>query len=1146
MRIRVTFFYAVNYCFVGPVRSCAFHPTQPLFASAGDDGIVKVFNHRQRKLLFSLPGHLDYIRSLAFHHEAPWIVSSSDDQTVRIWNWQSRQCVAVLSGHNHYVMCAAFHPTEDLLVSASLDQTVRVWDLSNIRAKNAPSVTAAAASTSSRKGSFGASPGPSPQIDLFAGSGLETSVKFILEGHDRGVNWVQFHPTKPLILSGSDDRTVKIWRFNDVRAWEVETLRGHTNNVSAVLWHPRADFVLSDSEDRTLRIWDCSGAAGSSTSGSLSSRGKCALSIKKDSDRFWCLAAHPEMNIFAAGHDNGLIVFKMNRERPAYHLTPDAATNGDCLFYVRDKLVRSFALDSGTDSDEFVAPLDHSLNLPASLSFSPTERAILISSADGTGTVIQLREKATPQSFSGLFATFVGRNRFVTLVNGGIVLQSVGAASHDSKPLPVPLETVQRLLPGPLGTFLACSPQNVYLMDGTSGRVISSIEAAGVKYVSWSPNFDHVALMAKRAIYLSDKHFKSIHVTHVDSTGVKSGTWDVSNPLGSIFYYTNSFHLKYLLPQGDSGIICTTSNPLYLVRVKGDLVHVLDRSASVLVLGIDPTECHFKLALQKGNSAQIEHLIANSNLVGQAIIAYLREKGHSAIALQFVKDPSSRFDLALECDNLEIAWEAAEALKSSSIWNKLAEEALQMGKTEIALKAFSLAENGPKLSFLSTILATEPSSASDNESKDFFNAVMNGNAEEMAKMFIDSGLPVLGHLASSGRSAVTSDSPQLGNFLMRRSQVPGPANFSTADWPLLFDPSVKVSLLKSQQITSASAPGVACDDGWGGIEVEVEDPFTDDLSSNFDDLDIPLDEDDLALLGDSGAGALASELFDLELPDALPEDISPSPAFSVSQFTQELKLQNGLVSMSPEMMEAVERIVAAQTFLLPGNFGVRPLSVPNSYNSLNFGEEDHLPQALQATTQGRFSEALAHFRKFLQLSAVSPIARDPKDLLLARDYITGLIVELHRKDLGDAGDQATLLDLAILFTRCPLKAEHHLLSLRTALAAAYKFAAYKTAAHLARRILALPSGSAPDAVILQARKVLAVADKANYSEAAENIKYGAFSDDQPWVVDPVDFMRLIPENGDAKFECQYCCTKYGREHECCAVCEIGAITPIEH
>lgn len=1070
---------------------------------------------------------MDYIRSVAFHHEAPWIVSASDDQTVRIWNWQSRQCVAVLSGHNHYVMCAAFHPTEDLLVSASLDQTVRVWDLTNIRAKNAPSVI-----NSTRKGSFSQVNSNSPQIDLFAGSGLDTSVKFILEGHDRGVNWVQFHPTRPFIVSGSDDRTVKIWRYNDVRAWEIETLRGHTNNVSAVLWHPRAEFIISDSEDRNLRIWDSSGSTGaSSSSTSFSSRGKCTLSIKKDNDRFWCLAAHPEMNIFAAGHDNGLIVFKMNRERPSYTLTPDAASSGDCLYYVRDKLIRSFALDAGTDSDEFVAPLDHVLKLPSTLTFSPTERVILISSADSTGTAIQLRDKNS-FAFTGLFATFVGRNRFVTLTDSQILLQSTTGNHNEIKKLPSPVENVQRLLPGPLGTFLAVSPQTVFLIDGTSGRVISSIDAPGVKYASWSPNFDHVALMSKRTIYLSDKTFKSINATHSDSTGVKSGCWDLSNPLGAIFYYTNSFHLKYLLPQGDSGIICSTSTPLYLVRVQGDLVHVLDRGVSVLVLGIDPTECHFKLALQKGNSAQIEHLIANSNLVGQAIIAYLREKGHAAIALQFVKDPNSRFDLALECSNLQVAWEAAEAINSPAVWNKLADEALQMGKTELALKAFSLANNSSKLNFLSTVLAVNFS-----ENQDIFQSIMNGNVNQITKLFSEAGFDALAHLASSGRSAVTCDNPQLGNFLMRRSLVSGPVNSEVVDWPLLFDPSIKVTAIteKSHAKTSqvASAP---CDDGWGieGDFIIAEEEAT-TIEAFGDDLDIPLDEDDLALLGD--AGALAGEFFDLELPNALPENISISADFSVKRFSQEVILQNGLVKMSPEMMEAVEKIVAAQSFYLPGPFGVRTLPVPDSFNSLNFGEEAQLPLALQATTQGRFPDALSHFRRFLQLSAVSPIQCDPKDLIMARDYIIGLMIETRRKELGETGDKALALDLAVLFTRCPLKPEHHLLSLRAALASAYKFSAFKTAAHIARRLLSLPAGSAPDAVILQARKVLAVAEKANYSEAVEGVKYGAFADDQPWNVDPVDFMRL-DEDG---FECQYCHAKYGNSHDCCPVCEIGLV-----
>jgi len=93
---------------------------------------VQVWNYKQRKCLFTLMGHLDYVRTAFFHHEYPWVLSASDDQTIRVWNWQSRTCICVLTGHNHYVMCAQFHPTEDLLVSASLDQTIRVWDISGI------------------------------------------------------------------------------------------------------------------------------------------------------------------------------------------------------------------------------------------------------------------------------------------------------------------------------------------------------------------------------------------------------------------------------------------------------------------------------------------------------------------------------------------------------------------------------------------------------------------------------------------------------------------------------------------------------------------------------------------------------------------------------------------------------------------------------------------------------------------------------------------------------------------------------------------------------------------------------------------------------------------------------------------------------
>jgi WD40 repeat protein len=48
--------------------------------------------------------------------------------------------------------------------------------------------------------------------DMFGGG--DAVVKYVLEGHDRGVNWASFHPSLPLIVSGADDRQVKLWRYN--------------------------------------------------------------------------------------------------------------------------------------------------------------------------------------------------------------------------------------------------------------------------------------------------------------------------------------------------------------------------------------------------------------------------------------------------------------------------------------------------------------------------------------------------------------------------------------------------------------------------------------------------------------------------------------------------------------------------------------------------------------------------------------------------------------------------------------------------------------------------------------------------------------------------------------------------------------------
>jgi coatomer protein complex subunit alpha (xenin) len=75
--------------------------------------------------------------------------------------------------------------------------------------------------------------------------------------------------------------------------------------VSCVLFHPKADLIISNSEDKSLRVWDMSKRVGVQT-------------FRREHDRFWILAAHPNINLLAAGHDSGMVVFKLERERPAF------------------------------------------------------------------------------------------------------------------------------------------------------------------------------------------------------------------------------------------------------------------------------------------------------------------------------------------------------------------------------------------------------------------------------------------------------------------------------------------------------------------------------------------------------------------------------------------------------------------------------------------------------------------------------------------------------------------------------------------------------------------------------------------------------------------------------------------------------------
>lgn len=586
----------------GPVRGIDFHPTQPLFVSAGDDYTIKVWSLDTKKCLFTLNGHLDYVRTVFFHRELPWIISASDDQTIRIWNWQNRKEIACLTGHNHFVMCADFHPTEDLVVSASLDETVRVWDISGLRKRHS------APSTYTLEDQIAA------QQNLLDGGFGDCVVKFILEGHARGVNWASFHPTLPLIVSGGDDRQVKLWRMSSTKAWEVDTCRGHTNNVDSVIFHPHQNLIISVGEDKTIRVWD------------LDKRTP-VKQFKRENDRFWLVRAHPNINLFGAAHDSGIMVFKLDRERPC-----SAINQNQLIFVNKEKQVQTFDYNKKVVSLPYVSlkNIGHAWNAFRSLSYNPSQHSVLVNCSDNQGSkfaLCPLPKQATgaiePTGVledSGSFATFVARNRFVVYNSSTSSLEVRGLDNKITKSIKIDGDnTVKDIVYGGPGSVLLLQAKSVTLFDVQQARKLAEVPSKNVKYVSWSLDNQFIALMSKHTITIVTKNLEVVTSMH-ETIRIKSAAWDETG----VLIYSTLNHIKYTLLNGDNGIIKTLENTLYINKVHGKFVYALNREGEVEVVTIDPTEYRFKKALVNKNFPEVLRIIKNSNLVGQNIISYLQ------------------------------------------------------------------------------------------------------------------------------------------------------------------------------------------------------------------------------------------------------------------------------------------------------------------------------------------------------------------------------------------------------------------------------------------------------------------------------------------------------------------------------------------
>jgi hypothetical protein len=82
-------------------------------------------------------------------------------------------------------------------------------------------------------------------------------VPITLGGHESFVNSVAFSPDGKLIVSGSDDNTVRLWDIEGNRVGQP--FQGHEDSVNSVAFSPDGKLIVSGSDDNTVRLWNIEG-----------------------------------------------------------------------------------------------------------------------------------------------------------------------------------------------------------------------------------------------------------------------------------------------------------------------------------------------------------------------------------------------------------------------------------------------------------------------------------------------------------------------------------------------------------------------------------------------------------------------------------------------------------------------------------------------------------------------------------------------------------------------------------------------------------------------------------------------------------------------------------------------------------------------
>ncbi|GMM50784.1 SCF ubiquitin ligase complex subunit [Starmerella bacillaris] len=237
------------------------------------------------------------------------IASTEGKRHLNVYNTQTGELLHEFTSHDGGVW-ALKRVSKDIIVSGSTDHTVRVWSLSKNRCTH-----------------------------VFRGHHATVRCLDVVMPEE-GVTHYQF----PVILTGSRDTTLRLWRLPDAEDPDYDSklafvdldnpyflaeLRGHEESVRAVCGH--GNVAVSGSYDYKVRVWDLG-------------TNKCRHVLEGHENKVYAAIIDPERNrCISASMDNHIKVWDLDTGAELYTL--DGHTGLVGLLGLRDNILVSAAAD---------------------------------------------------------------------------------------------------------------------------------------------------------------------------------------------------------------------------------------------------------------------------------------------------------------------------------------------------------------------------------------------------------------------------------------------------------------------------------------------------------------------------------------------------------------------------------------------------------------------------------------------------------------------------------------------------------------------------------------------------------------------------------------------------------------------------------